>query len=466
MKYLFFFILFFKLTLFSSDTININFKNLKIQELIKITSEYLNKNILYSNNLNIKVGFVSSSPIKKDDLYIILKSSLEQNGFMLKEDNGILKVIKKENFYEKRDLEIIKIKNLDVNNILVSIKKIIENNKFFKSELKPVVSHIKESNSLIIAGVKEDINFIKEFIKKVDVLKSQIYVKAKILEISETKTNNIGLEYGLQGFSKYSNTTLSSFSSSLNSISNNSVNLSSFASYGFDITSLSKAISLGATINLLKQNEAVDVISEPSILCVNNIESSIYVGETKSFKTGQTTNENGTSESFKREDIGLKLLVKPRITDNKIALHINTILEDAKESTNSENLDTSKKEVKTNVVLNNGESVIIGGLIKSKNFNVESKVPLLGDIPIFGNLFKNEKYINDKINLIVIITPYIISKELSLTEIKSKLDDLSFIENKYMNSLIEKLEEKDKEKAKTNKQSHEEVMKEYFGYKY
>lgn len=332
--------------LFADETLNINFKELKIEELIKITSKYLNKNILYSENLNIKVGFASNKAIKKSDLFTILKSSLNENGFVIKEENQIYKIIKKENNYENRELEYIKIKNLDVLSLVNLLNKVLENKEFFTKTLKPMISYEKENNSLLIAGTKDDINILKEFIKKVDVIKNQVYVKAKIIEISETKTNQIGIEYGLKGFNKYSSTTLSSFSSSLNSLTNSSISLSEFSTYGFDIASLSKAISLGATINFLKQNEAVDVISEPSILCLNNKVSSIYVGETKSFKTGQTTNETGTSESFKREDIGLKLEVKPRITDNKVILEINTLLEDAKESSTTQNLDTSKKRLK------------------------------------------------------------------------------------------------------------------------
>jgi general secretion pathway protein D len=171
------------------------------------------------------------------------------------------------------------------------------------------------------------------------------------------------------------------------------------------------------------------------------------VGETKSFKTGQTTNTSGTTESYKREEIGLRLKVKPRISNNKIILQINTVLEDAKESTTSENLDTSKKEVITTAILNNAESVIIGGLIKSKKFQTESGLPVLKDIPILGSLFKNEKYINDKINLVVIITPYIVPKDSTLSIIKSKVDYLQSLEDVYVNSLIKKLEEKRVEKS-------------------
>ncbi len=425
----------------SSEYININFKNLDIEEFIKITSKQLDKNIFYLGKIEGKVDFVTNKSIKKQKLLELLKFTLLKKGYVLKDEGTIFKI---ENIntplnQQEKKLEIIPIQNLEAQNILKVLNKIYSNKK---SNINPLITIENDTNSIIVVGSKSDTESIKKFIKKIDVSNPQIYIKAKILEISETKTKEIGLEYGLNGFNKYSSTNLSTFSSSFNSLTNKAINFSDFSTFGFDINSLSKGLSLGATINFLKQNQAIDVISEPSILCINNKESSIYVGETKSFKTGQTTNTSGTTESFKREEVGLRLKVKPRISENKIILQINTVLEDVKESTTSENLDTSKKEVITTAILNNGESVIIGGLIKSKKYQTESGLPVLKDIPLFGNLFKNEKYINDKMNLVVIITPYIVPKDSTLSIIKNKVDYLQSLEDIYVNSLVKKLEDK------------------------
>jgi len=435
--------------------ININFKNLDIEELIKITSKQLNQNIFYMGTIEGKVDFISNEPIKKDKLLKMLEYTLFQKGYTLIKEDDFLKIEKIDN--SKKVVSVISIKNLEAQNVLKILTTIFSNKKS-----NPMITLEKDTNSVIVIGNKKDVEYINDLITKIDTSNAQIYVKAKIVEISETKTKEIGLEYGLNGFNKYSSTSLSTFSSSFNSLSNNAINLSEFSSFGFDIGSLSKGLSLGASINFLKQNQAVDVISEPSILCINNKESSIYVGETKSFKTGQTTNNSGTSESYKREEIGLRLKVKPRISDNKIILDINTILEDAKESSTSENLDTSKKEVKTTAILNNAESVIIGGLIKSKKFQIDSGLPVLKDIPLLGTLFKNEKYINDKINLVVIITPYIVPKDSTLSIIKSKVDYLQSLEDVYVNNLLKELENKNKKREENFNNSHKELLQEYF----
>ena len=463
MKIIIFILLIFTIGLKANNNeyININFKNLSIEEFIKITSKQLNKNIFYLDKIEGKVDFVSNKSIKKQKLLELLKFTLLKKGYVLKDEGTIFKIENKNrplNQQEKK-VEIIPIQNLEAQNILKVLNTIYSNKK---SNINPIMTVENDTNSIIVVGSKSDTENIKRFIKKIDISYPQIYIKAKIVEISETKTKEVGLEYGLNGFNKYSSTNLSTFSSSFNSLKNIAINFSEFSTFGFDLNSLSKGLNLGATINFLKQNQAIDVISEPSILCINNKESSIYVGETQSFKTGQTTNTSGTTESFKREEIGLRLKVKPRITNNKIILQINAVLEDAKESNTSENIDTSKKEVITTAILNNAESVIIGGLIKSKKIQAESGLPVLKDIPILGTLFKNEKYINDKINLVVIITPYIVPKDSTLSIIKSKVDYLQSLEDIYVNSLIKELENKKIEKSSVHKSSSSNVLEKIY----
>jgi len=224
---------------------------------------------------------------------------------------------------------------------------------------------------------------------------------------------------------------------------------------------------LGATLNILKTNQAIDIVSEPSVLCVNNKESSIYVGETKSFQTGLSVTDGGkTNTTFQREDIGLTLKVKPRISsDNKVILEIETILEDARElQLNQINPDTTKKEVKTTAIVNNGESVILGGLIKSKNDIFNTKTPFLGDIPLLGALFKHTKDVQDKVNLVVIMTPYIIPQSKDLTFIREQLSQLKHLEEQYTTRLEERLVNNIKKNSTTqespkNIPSHDEILK-------
>ena len=407
------------LILSSNDrNININFDDLSITKLIHLTSKIIKRNILITQKIDGKVDFISHSALTKEELLALLIQVLNSKNFTLIEEGTILKVIpiknKTINTLNKkiktialtRSTNIIKLKNLDTKKIIVLIGDIV---KSFKGKLFATFEH--ESNTIILMGNKQHVGTVSQIIKTLDVKKTQVYVEAKIIEVSEVRTKNLGLKYGIEG-GKLRGSSLYTFSTALNE--GKTIALDSSIN---DYTPLKmvSVFALGATINLLKENLALEIISEPSILCLDNQESSIYVGETRSIKTGTTNNAGNITDSYIRENIGLTLIVKPRVLDNEILLDIKTVLEDIKEAkTLSGNPVTLKKEIITTAIVKNGESVILGGLIKDKLDYVTTSVPLLGDIPILGNLFKNKKNIKDKINLVIIITPHIVDKNQNL----------------------------------------------------
>ena len=213
----------------------------------------------------------------------------------------------------------------------------------------------------------------------------------------------------------------------------------------------------------------MDIVSEPSILALNNKESFIYVGEKISMQTSSSVTDGGTQRTnYEREDIGLTLKVKPRVSsDTKLTLEINTLLENLKaRSVGVSNPDTLKKEINTTAILSNGESVIIGGLIENKNEIVEEKVPVLGDIPVLGGLFKNESNLNRKNNLVIIVTPYIIQKNQDITYIRDKLTKLKALEERYLEESLSdlkvELKSKNENKIEDTQALQEKKFKDFF----
>lgn len=434
MKILLFIFILFNLLLYSSEkTININFENLEMKKFVKITSKIIRRNILVSSKLEGKVNFISNEPLSKDGLLSLFIKILNGKNLTLVEDGNILKIIPFPKIDNNKVTKIIKLKNIESKEVMPILQTLVTEYKD-----KPFVSFEHNSNSIVLMGKKSIIKEISDLIMQLDIKKTQIFVEARIIEISENKTKDVGIKYGLSA-GKLNSSSLFTLSSSLNggnSIVTDSSLLSS-TSLG-----LSKFLALGATINLLKENQALEIVSEPSILCLDNKESSIYVGETRSIKTGTTlTNGGNSTESYSREDIGLKLSVKPRVLDNEIILDINTVLEDIKQiNALNGNPNTLKKEINTSAIVKDGESVVLGGLIKNKLDIINEEVPFFSDIPLLGNLFKNKKDINDKINLVIIITPYIIHKNENLTIIRDKLAKLKLMEHSFTQSLKLKLE--------------------------
>ncbi|MDY0051287.1 MAG: hypothetical protein RBR65_01995 [Aliarcobacter sp.] len=542
----------------ADDKININFKDLKISDLIKITSKVINKNILFTEEIEGIVAFIPNADVSKNDLLRILDLVLDEKGYSLVSEKDILRVVKSsmleketliiklknintsdakksldlislsisnnqeektviiENEYSnslilvgkkkdlnflsnhimtidnssllrKKDIKIFPLKNVEATNVIIILEEIINKREFVNIGDKPLFSLDKESNSIVIMGLINEILYIDNLIKELDKEKTQVYVQARIIEVNDDLVNQIGVTYGIFG-ARASSNVLSSFSSSLNK-----GDVPSLYIDGLTIPDLTSGLALGASLNLLKQKGALDIVSEPSILAINNKESSIYVGETISLKVSSSVTDGGTvKENYQREDVGLTLKVKPRISnDTKVTLEIETILEGIKTTqTISGNADTSKKQIKTTAILNNGESVIIGGLIENKIESTNQKVPFLGDIPLFGELFKNSVNNTKKNNLVIIVTPYLIPKTKDITFVRNKLSELKNLEDKYLadsllrlraESLKKKIDEKDRESkiirlnekletldsennTKDNRTEHEKRVKEILGY--
>lgn len=468
---LLFFVFLFLSSSFSRELININLKNLDLMELVNITSSELNLNILVTKKLEGKVNFISKSEVPKQKLLELLKLSLHDNGYNLERRGSFYRVVKKQKsksikkFTQKKEkvTRIIPLLYSEADEIQTVLNNIISQ-RAYKNINKPSVSFQKSNNSIIIDGYSSEVQNLASILKSLDVSKTQVFVKANIIEVDDNLIEDIGIKYGILG-AKVRSGNIYTFSTSLN---NGSALNFDIGEIGLDIPNVSSSLALGASLNLLSRTYALDIISQPSILCLDNSLSSIYVGETVSIQTASTTTDGGTTKnSFNREDIGLSLKVKPRVSDdNKVLLHIDTILENIKTvNALSLNPDTSKKQVITKALVNNGESVIIGGLMQTRKEKSLEKIPVAGDIPLIGELFKNRLNNNQNRNLVIIVTPYIVPKDKDLTYVRQELSKLKSLEDKFLEETLLRLKKQKKKQVYLEKEesNHEEKVKKLFG---
>ena len=318
-----------------------------------------------------------------------------------------------------------------------------------------VVSDI-ERNALIVLATGEQIRNIRETVKKIDIPKVQVYVKARIVEINTDGAEQVGLRYGFEGgkitskglFSAAANLGASSLMVSPTLLGFLNTQTTQFDNNGNAITSesrpfkfddgISKVFALGAKLDLLKQNGAAHILSEPSVLCTNNKEASIQVGRTQSILTQaqqSTQGQGNIINNYSREDIGITLKVKPRLSsNNKVALEIEAEIEDILpgSSAAADRPTTTKRKVTTNAIVNNGETIILGGLMKNSGGKSSTKVPILGDIPILGELFFSSRGdVSNKINVVIYLTPYIVRKSGDLKRLRVALTELENIQTRY-----------------------------------
>jgi len=330
---------------------------------------------------------------------------------------------------------------------------------------KAVIASDLERNALIVLANADQYQNIVDTVKQLDVEKSQVYIQAKIVEVNTNLAENIGIKYGLNGGSITTNGLFSlaanagapalSISQELLGFLNgnqttkfdNNGNAFTTTERAFEFGSIDKVFALGAQLDLLKQNGAAQILSRPSVLSTNNKESTIYVGRTQSILTQSQQSTQGASNvlnNYSREDIGITLKVKPRLSsNNKVSLEIETTIEDILpgSGTSADRPTTTKRSVQTNAIINHSETIILGGLIKSADGNSVSKIPILGDIPIIGRLFTSRGDSSSKVNVVIYITPYIIKKSSDLTSLRVRLAELESVQQQYNAIIQEQLEE-------------------------
>lgn len=364
--------------------------------------------------------------------------------------------------------KIIFLKNANAEDIIKTIQT-ISKSLDANNPIKTVVTSNKELNAIIINSSMSSIVKLEELVEEIDIERRQVFVKVQIYEVSQNTINNMGIKWGLAG----------GYADDI-SIATTSVNMggSYFAlpdvlASNIALDTVNKGVALGAMIDLIKGEGGVNTLSEPNLLCLNNVSSSLYVGKTQSILTSSATGDNTgdiTRNNYSREDIGLRLDITPQIADkDKVVLKVKSKIEDVDISTDADRPTTTKREIDTTTIVQNGESVIIGGMLRDYESNTKSKVPFLGDIPFLGALFRSESNINDKISLVIIMTPYIVNSSLELQEIQTKLEKLNMQKMNLSKKIKEELdifkenqenkESKNDDGSKTNDDIHKEHLK-------
>ena len=408
---------------------------------------------------------------------IILVGKVENN-------NRMIKYIKKLDIKGEsttQQMYVLRLKNSNVEEMEKIMSQLISqmNNmtpaKPTKKGVKPtkamVVSDI-ERNALIVLATAEQMKNIRDTVRKIDIPKVQVYVKARIVEVDTNLAEQIGLQYGMEGgtitssglFTMAANMGASSLNISpaltsfLNPTSYEGQDNQGNPIYSNDQTfkfdpGANKIFALGAKLDLLQRNGAAHLLSEPSVLCTNNKEAEIYVGQTMSILTAAQQSTSGLSNvvnNYSREDIGLTLKVKPRLSsNNQVTLEIEVKIEDLDPTTEqiADRPTTTKRTVKTNAIVKNGEMIVLGGLIKRVGGKSVQKVPYLGDIPVFGELlFTHNSDVEREQNVVIYLTPYIVRRSADLQKLKKMLSELDEVQTRY-NKLVEKALKKESGKS-------------------
>lgn len=295
---------------------------------------------------------------------------------------------------------------------------------------EPTTIKADESLNAIVARADPGtMSEILDIVDKLDVRRTQVLIEAAIVEVTIDDTQKLGVEIAAADARGETLPLLSTGSAAgLGNLLNNVLGenetldiISALAGLTDPTIAAAKidldAISFGALITAVANVTDANLLSTPSILTLDNQEAQITVGRTVPFRTGSfTTNTDGASNPFttiQREDVGLELIVTPHVHDGEsVRLEVSQSVEDVIPSNIGDSgfsdVVTSKREIKTTILANDGQTVVLGGLIKDNVTDSVRKVPLLGDVPLLGRLFRSDTQTVTKQNLLVFLRPTVI----------------------------------------------------------
>lgn len=279
------------------------------------------------------------------------------------------------------------------------------------------------TNSLVFTASQEQYNSLKTILEQLDTQPKQVLLRGLIAEVSLNKLNSAGIDWAAWGGDLFGSTVVAgnvqlgntAVPSDIQQLYQNLITKEVWhdtPNGGYSTTETAGAGLAYAYIKLLNKFDAINVLSMPRLMCTDNLESSLQVGQVIPQLKGSLTNAANTdsvTNSYEYKDVGLILTVTPHIrSGNLVALEIEQRIEDLMTTTNSVTPITSKREVKTSVLVANGETVVIGGLIKEAEKELKNRVPLFSYIPLIGNLFKSQEKQREKVDLMIFLTPYIL----------------------------------------------------------
>jgi general secretion pathway protein D len=289
----------------------------------------------------------------------------------------------------------------------------------------------KATNTLVIMAEREDYKVLENIIKQLDVPRAMVYIEALIMEVNANKDFKLGVEWrGLTDTGKISGVDTGQSAAFIGSGGASSTTVGGYSVLdtlttttfpaGFTLGIVGAGITIGgvtfpnigAVIQAYKTDTEVSILSTPQIMTLDNEEAEINVGSNVPYITQQQQSTTSTLvgyNTYEYKDVGVILNITPHINqENFVRLKISQQVTKLTSAATSTTPTTLKRTAKTTVVVRDNETVVIGGLVGDSTENDTYKVPLLGDIPLLGWLFKTHSTSREKTNLYVFLTPHIV----------------------------------------------------------
>ena len=431
---------------FSGEKLSLNFQNIEIRSLLQVIADFTNFNIVTSDSVTGSVTLRLKDVPWDQALDIILQA----RNLGVRKTGNVLLIAPKDELAAKEKLD------LESKNLVQTLEPLrTQDFKLNYARAVDVASGLLGSgttgasrilsargsvisegrtNQLFVTDIPSRLEQVQALIAKLDIAVRQVVIEARIVEASDTFGKSLGVRLGgvdlraqrggdggyqVSGAnriaigSSYANATASSGQGGTVDTGSNFVNLPAIGQNGYNPAALAVSIFSSAAnrflnleISALEADGKGKVVSSPRVVTADQIKAIIEQGTELPFQVA--TSSGATSLAFRKAN--LKLEVTPQITpEGNIILDLDVTKDTVGQAT-AAGFAINTKHIKTQVLVENGGTVVIGGIFELTETNSETKVPLLGDIPVLGNLFKTRSRTANKTELLVFITPKVLSE--------------------------------------------------------
>jgi general secretion pathway protein D len=291
----------------------------------------------------------------------------------------------------------------------------------------------EDTNALIITAAPDEMRSILAVVEQLDIRRAQVLVEAIIAELSTNNSSQLGVNFAVDGSGQNRPAAYTNLGGATQALVGTVASGGAALSQGLSLA-LGRfgtgGIDFGILLSAIASDSDNNILSTPTLVTMDNQEAEIVVGQNVPFVTGQqlSSSNNNPFQTIERQDIGISLKVKPQINEgDNIKMEIEQEVSDVSTTavTGATDITTNKRSIKTTVLVEDGQTLVLGGLIDDQINDTREKVPFLGDIPLLGSLFRYRTTRKNKRNLMVFLHPTILRDPKTADYYsRSKYDDL------------------------------------------
>ena len=437
----------------SSGRVSLDFNDVELSVFVRFISELTGKNFVLDDVVKKaggKISVYSPTKVTHDQAYSMFVAALEVSRLTVITKGNVNQIVAMGDLPPERGVFVYKLKNANATDLAAILTNLVARSQTVAqtapgarppfrplSEFEAPVQVFadKATNSIIISSTKSAYTKLQSVIRDLDTRRKQVFVEAVILEVQVDRLRQIGSDPiqvigsgksgSLQGIAG-----LNSAPENLATIAQAISGAAAGAATGG--VSLLNTINVRAFLQLLLSLTDTNVLSTPQVLAADNQKAKIVVGENRPFPTGQAQGiTGGTLVTIERKDVGVTLEITPQVLEDdlirlEIKQEITAIQENVAQTIGSGTASipvgptTSKRSMETTTIAKDQQTIVIGGLVRDNITISERKVPLLGDIPFLGWLFKFQSRQTEKLNLLVFLTPTLVRDEADMVELNAR----------------------------------------------